>query len=84
MTTSARDPLVDWGAVSALEDQRPPRWATVAEAAAYARVSYATMGRWIRDGRLPSAERVGPRKIRVDLNDVDKLHRPVATTTRSE
>jgi excisionase family DNA binding protein len=59
----------------------PPRWATVAEAASYAKVSYATMGRWIRDGRLPSAERIGPRRIRVDLNDVDSLRRPVATTT---
>jgi excisionase family DNA binding protein len=64
--------------------ETPPRWGTVAEAAAYAKVSYATMGRWIRDGRLPSAHRVGPRKIRVDLNDVDRLSRPVATTRRDQ
>ncbi len=56
-----------------------PRWATVAEAAAYTRMSPRTIRRWISQERLP-AERVGPRRLRVDLNEVDKLRKPIQHT----
>jgi excisionase family DNA binding protein len=57
-------------------DPAAPRWATLAEAEAYSRVPQSTLRRWIAAGRLP-ATRVGPRKIQVDLNEVDKLRTPI-------
>ncbi|MGI8869946.1 MAG: helix-turn-helix domain-containing protein [Mycobacteriales bacterium] len=36
-----------------------------------------TVRRWIAAGYLP-ARRVGPRNIRVDVRDIDKISRPVA------
>ena len=54
----------------------PPRWATVAEAAVYARCSQRTIRRWVSQRRLP-ANRVGPRRIEIDLNELDKLRRPI-------
>lgn len=52
-----------------------PRWANLAEAAAYMRLTPRTIRRWIDDGLLPSATRVGPKLIQVDLNDLDRLRR---------
>lgn len=60
-----------------------PRWATMHEAADYAGVSYSTMRRWVRAGRPPGS-RLGPRKIQVDLNDLDRMRCPVTATTTTE
>jgi excisionase family DNA binding protein len=50
----------------------------VAEAAAYARCSERTVRRWIHERKLPvNRYRVGPRRIEIDLNEVDKLRRPI-------
>ena len=57
---------------------RSPRWATLAEAAIYSRVPRSTLRRWIAQGLLP-ANRLGPRRIRVDLNDVDAMRQPIPT-----
>jgi excisionase family DNA binding protein len=66
------------------EEQAPePRWATIAEAATYSGIPESTMRRWVRKGTLP-ASRLGPRRIQVDLNEVDQLRRPVTTTTNEE
>lgn len=54
----------------------PPRWATIAEASAYSHVPEATLRRWISEKRLP-ASRLGPRKLQVDLNELDKLRTPI-------
>lgn len=53
-----------------------PRWAYLAEAEAYSGVPRRTLRRWIAEGRLPG-ERVGPRRIQVDLNDLDRLREPI-------
>ena len=54
-----------------------PRWATLNEAATYARVHRSTMRRYISEGLLP-AQYIGARQsIRVDLNDVDRMMRPI-------
>jgi excisionase family DNA binding protein len=50
------------------------RWATVAAAAAYLAVNERTIRRWITSGTIPG-KRVGPKLIRVDLNDLDRLGR---------
>lgn len=55
---------------------RPARPATIATAAAYRRVPERTMRRWVKRGIIPSW-RLGPRRILVDLDDVDRLLRPV-------
>lgn len=52
------------------------RRATIKEASAYSGVPEGTLRRWISERRL-TAYRVGPRKLQVDLNDVDRLRRPV-------
>ena len=58
---------------------RPPReplGASVQEAAHHYTVSQRTVRRWIADGRL-TAVRVGPRLIRVRLDDLDAMVRPI-------
>jgi excisionase family DNA binding protein len=55
----------------------------VAEAAVYARCSPRTVRRWIHERRLP-AQRVGPRRIEIDLNEVDKLRRPIGDDPEEE
>jgi len=57
-----------------------PRWATVAEAAIYAGMSERTIRRWISQERL-TGHRIGPRRIQVDLNDVDALRTEIDPTT---
>ena len=47
----------------------------MAEAAAYARLSIRTIRRYIADGRL-TGYKVGPRLVRVDLNELDGIIRP--------
>jgi excisionase family DNA binding protein len=53
--------------------ERPAR---IPEAAAYAHVSGGTVRRWIRTGKLP-AHRVGPLLLVVNLDDLDRLIKPV-------
>jgi excisionase family DNA binding protein len=50
----------------------PPRWVSLKEAEAASGIPAPTLRRWISEGRLP-AYRLGPRRIQVDLNDVDAL-----------
>jgi excisionase family DNA binding protein len=48
------------------------RWATLDEAATYAKIRKRTLRQWIADGLLP-AYRMGPHLIQIDLNDIDRL-----------
>jgi excisionase family DNA binding protein len=57
-----------------------PRWASVAEAAIHAGMSERTIRRWISQRRL-TGHRLGPRRIQVDLNDVDALRTEIDPTT---
>ena len=60
-----------------------PRWATLNEAAAYARCHRSTMRGYISEGLLP-AKYMGPRRnIRVDLNDVDRMMQPIPSGRRA-
>ncbi|RNL79171.1 helix-turn-helix domain-containing protein [Nocardioides marmorisolisilvae] len=52
------------------------RLVTIAAAAQYADVNPRTIRRRISDGSLPGY-RMGPRVIRVDLNELDALLRPI-------
>ncbi|MCF3939069.1 helix-turn-helix domain-containing protein [Gordonia tangerina] len=52
------------------------RLESLTNAAEYADVSTRTIRRYIAAGRL-TAYRVGPRLIKVDLNDLDAMLRPV-------
>jgi excisionase family DNA binding protein len=61
----------------------PPRWASVGEAAAYSGFSERTIRRWIANHTLP-ANRIGPRRIEIDLNELDKLRRPVGDADPEE
>lgn len=57
-------------------EPRPRRWATTAEAAAYAHVSPRTMERYVLERYVPSY-RIRGRTVRIDLDDVDtRLLRP--------
>jgi excisionase family DNA binding protein len=62
-----------------------PRWASVREAHDYlhAQVSERTLRRWIADGRL-TGHRLGPRRLQIDLNELDALRAPIQhdATTR--
>ena len=44
--------------------------ATLAEAAEYLGLSVRTVRRWVADGRI-TGYRIGPRHIRVDLNEIN-------------
>lgn len=52
------------------------RLASLATAAEYVDVNVRTLRRWIAEGRL-TGYRVGPQLIKVDLNDLDAMIRPV-------
>jgi excisionase family DNA binding protein len=58
-----------------------PRWATLAAAAAYLTVNERTIRRWLSDGTIPG-KRIGPKLIRVDLNDLDRLGRSLLCVER--
>lgn len=53
-----------------------PRYAALAAAADYGDCSVKTIRRRIADGTL-TGYRFGPRSIRVDLNELDALMRPI-------
>jgi excisionase family DNA binding protein len=57
---------------------QPRDWKSPCESAAYAGVSVKTIRRRIRDGSLP-AHRMGPRLLRIDRADLDRLFRRVHT-----
>ncbi|MEV8239459.1 excisionase family DNA-binding protein [Microbacterium testaceum] len=52
-----------------------PRWGSVAEAAAEHGVGASSVRRWIGEGRI-RAERVGPRRFRVDLDSLTEETSP--------
>ncbi len=54
------------------------RYARLTEAAEYSQLSVKTLRRYIVDGRI-TGYRAGPKLIRVDLNELDKLIRPIVT-----
>lgn len=55
------------------------RLATLPEAAEHAGVSIRTLLRWIAAGHLTAHRtRVGTRRTRVDLNEIDRVQQPVA------
>jgi excisionase family DNA binding protein len=54
----------------------PHDWKSPNQAAEYAGVSVKTIRRRILDGSLP-AQRFGPRLLRLDRADLDRLFRPV-------
>jgi len=60
---------------------RPQRLTNVENAAHYADVGPRTIRRWIAEGRL-RAYRLGPRLVKIDLDDLDKLAVPIPTAER--
>ena len=58
--------------------QRKKDYASIRVAAQYREVSEKTLRRYISEGRL-TGYRFGPRMIRVDLNELDALFRPIPT-----
>ena len=67
------------------KNEKPtPRWATLNEAASYFHCHRATMRGYVSQGLLPSADYVGKRKsLRIDLNEVDALVKPMPSARRS-
>lgn len=59
------------------------RPASIAEAAEHIGTSERTVRRYIADGRL-TGYRVGPRLIRVDLDELDNLLRPIPTASTAD
>jgi excisionase family DNA binding protein len=55
---------------------------SLADAAERVGVTTRTLRRWIAAGVLP-ASRVGPRLVRVSLDDLDALMRPIPTARRT-
>ncbi len=54
------------------------RYVPLQDGAAYAGVAVKTLRRWIARGDL-TGYRAGPRLIRVDLNEIDAMLRPIPT-----
>lgn len=52
------------------------RLASMADAAEYLGVTRRTLYTWVHDGRL-QAYRLGPMLIRVDLDELDQLLKPI-------
>jgi excisionase family DNA binding protein len=50
----------------------------IAQASEYADVHPITIRRWVAAGRVP-AYRAGPRLLKIDLNELDAMLRPVPT-----
>lgn len=61
---------------SILKDS-PPRYASLATAAEYAECGQKTIRRRISDGTITGYRMAGSRLIRVDLNEVDTMLRPI-------
>ena len=59
---------------------------TIGEAAKLLKISTVTLGRWLKEGRLP-AYRIGPRAVRIrraDLNALLTPHRGEVTTMKEQ
>lgn len=56
---------------------------TVPDAAIYGGVSKKTIRRWIAEGRL-AAIRLGPRSIRIDLAELERLAEPVGPASPAD
>jgi excisionase family DNA binding protein len=56
----------------------PRQLESIASGATYADVSTRTIRRWIADGRL-RAYRVGPRLVKIDRADLERLARQIPT-----
>jgi len=67
-TTKSRSPLDR-------RERRHPELIGLQEAADYCDVNYRTIRRWIADGRL-NAVRVGPRLLKISLEDLDRVMVP--------
>lgn len=61
--------------------QRQSRLVSIPVAAERLDVSTKTLRRYIADGRL-TAYRLGPKLLRVDLDELDAMLRPLATANR--
>lgn len=61
-----------------MTDDDEPRWASCATAADYIGVSEKTIRNYIAQG-LITGNRFGPKLLRVDLNEIDELMKPVRT-----
>ena len=57
-------------------EELSPRWIDQRQAAEYLGITDRTLRRMIAAGKLP-AYRLGPRLLRIDVNDLDALLRPV-------
>lgn len=57
---------------------KPNRPASIADGADYYQVSTRTIRRYVAQGLLP-AYRIGPRLVRIDLDDLDRLARRIPT-----
>lgn len=55
-----------------MSESKPHRLVSVAAAAGYAGVHPQTIRLWYRTSRIPAC-RLGPRLIRIDLDDIDAL-----------
>lgn len=58
-----------------------PAWGTIQDAADYFQVSTKTIRRRIADGEI-RATRFGPRLIRVDLETLENVGRPIGGASR--
>ena len=58
------------------------RLESIQDAADYVGVSTKTIRRWISAGRV-TGYRAGPRLIRVDLNEVDAMLRPIPAAAKA-
>lgn len=59
-----------------------PRWATLNHAAEYFDCSRDTIRRYISQGLLPGTRKVG-KSVKVDLNELDQVGKPIASARRS-
>lgn len=57
----------------------PPRWGSIEQTAEHLGVHPRTVRRMIAEGRL-TGFRLGSRIVRIDLNEVDDLLRPIPST----
>jgi excisionase family DNA binding protein len=55
---------------------KTPRWASLPQTAKYTGMHIDTIRRRIKDGRI-QAYRFGPRLVRIDLNEIDAMMRPL-------
>lgn len=57
------------------------RYVSINDAAEYVDAHHQTIRRWIAEGRI-TGYRLGPRMIRVDLDELDAMMRPLAAVKR--